>query len=162
MKSRRRSRRPTPRYTSVRPSRRPAVQTRQGAGVTQILLLTHLILLTFTIKDWCLKVRFQKKQSRFASAVFDSVLTPPHQAWHIWRCPWFSVHLETTHEASRGPLKGAVSAQKALQLSWVQDRDEGVAGMSGIEKYPLDEESLVCPPGKPMIFHKKEAKNNLS
>ena len=31
------------------------------------------------------------------------------------QCPCISVVLEATHEASRGPEKGAVSAQKALR-----------------------------------------------
>ena len=63
------------------------------------------------------KCIFNNAQSRFASAVFDDVLGPPLLAWHTRRCPFFSVVPEATHEASRGPLKGAVSAQKALQGS---------------------------------------------
>ena len=54
-------------------------------------------------------------QSRFASVVLDGVLGPPHLAWHIWRCPCFCVVPEATHKASRGPLKGAVSAQKPFK-----------------------------------------------
>ena len=34
-----------------------------------------------------------------------------------WRCPCLYVVPEATHEASQGPLKGAVSAQKALRGS---------------------------------------------
>ena len=52
--------------------------------------------------------------SRFASVVVDCVLGPPRLVRHTWRCPCISVFSEATHEASRGPLKGAVSAQKAL------------------------------------------------
>ena len=44
-------------------------------------------------------------------------------ARHTWRCPCFSVVPEATHEASRGPLKGAVSAQKALQGSETETRE---------------------------------------
>ena len=46
-----------------------------------------------------------------------SQLGPPHLAQHIWRCPCFSVVPEATHEISQGSLKGAVTAQKALQGS---------------------------------------------
>ena len=35
----------------------------------------------------------------------------------FWRCPWFCVVLEATHEARQGPLKGTVSDQKSLQGS---------------------------------------------
>ena len=35
-------------------------------------------------------------------------------AWHTWQNPCFSVVLEARHKASRGPLKGTVSTQKAL------------------------------------------------
>ena len=49
-------------------------------------------------------------QSRFTSAVFDSVLGILSLARHTWRCPCFSVFREATHEASGGPLKVAMSA----------------------------------------------------
>ena len=58
----------------------------------------------------------------FASAVLNGVLVPPSLVRHTWRCPCFSVVPEATHEASRGPLKGAVSAQKALQGSKTETR----------------------------------------
>ena len=54
----------------------------------------------------------------------------------------------------KGPWKGFVSVQKSP--SRVQDRDEGVAGRKGKEKYFLNEGSLICPPGKSTIFYKKE------
>ena len=38
-------------------------------------------------------------------------------------CPCFSVVTEATHQVSRGPLKGAVSAQKALQGSETETRE---------------------------------------
>ena len=37
--------------------------------------------------------------------------------------PWFFVVPEATHKVSQGPLKGAVSAQKALQGSETESRD---------------------------------------
>ena len=45
------------------------------------------------------------------------VLGPPPLARHTWGCPCFCVAPEAMHEASQGPLKGAMSAQKALQES---------------------------------------------
>ena len=47
-------------------------------------------------------------QSRFASVVVDGVLGPPRLAQYTWRCPCISVVPEAIHEASRGPLKGAM------------------------------------------------------
>ena len=52
-----------------------------------------------------------------------------------WRCPCISVVPEATHEASQGPLKGAV----------VRDGDEGVARRNEREKCFPDEGSLICP-----------------
>ena len=40
--------------------------------------------------------------------------------------------------------------------SRVWDRDEGVAGRNGREKYFPEEGSLICFPGKSMIFYKKK------
>ena len=53
------------------------------------------------------------------------------------------------HEASQGPFKGAVSAQKAIQGSETET-SELVVGTE--EKYFPNEGSLICPLGKPMIF----------
>ena len=70
------------------------------------------------------KCVFNKRtMSRFASAVVDGVLGPPRIARHTWRCPCISVVPEATHEASRGPKKGAVSAQKALRGSKTETRE---------------------------------------
>ena len=48
-------------------------------------------------------------------------------SWNLarrtWWCPCISVVPEAMHEASRGPLKGAVSAQKALQGSKTETRE---------------------------------------
>ena len=60
-------------------------------------------------------MRFQQTQSRFASVVVDGALGPPRLAQHTGQCPFFSVVPEAMHEESQGPLKGTVSAQKALQ-----------------------------------------------
>ena len=69
-------------------------------------------------------MRFQQfAQSRFASVVVDSVLGPPRLALHTYWCPCISVVPEATHEASRGPEKGAVSAQKALRGSETETRE---------------------------------------
>ena len=67
--------------------------------------------------------------------------------------PCFSVVLEAKHEASRGPLKGTVPADKSS--SRVQDGDE-VAGRNRREKSFPNAGSSICLPGKLMIFHKKE------
>ena len=61
--------------------------------------------------------------TRFASVVVDGVLGPLRLARHTWRCPCISVVPEATHEASRGPEKGAVSAQKALRGSETETRE---------------------------------------
>ena len=61
-------------------------------------------------------------KSRFASVVVDGVLGPLRLARQTCRCPCISVVLEATHEASWGPLKGSVSAQKALQGSEKETR----------------------------------------
>ena len=50
-----------------------------------------------------------------------------------WRCLCFSVVPEATYEASQGPLKGAMSAQKALQR--VPDGDEGGGGKNAREVF---------------------------
>ena len=62
-------------------------------------------------------------QPRFASVVVDSVLGPPRLARHTYRCPCISVVPEATHEASRRPEKGAVTAQKVLRGSETETRE---------------------------------------
>ena len=59
------------------------------------------------------------QQLRFELAFFDGVLGPPCLAQCTWLCPYVYVVQEATHEVSRGHLKGAVLAQKALQGSWI-------------------------------------------
>ena len=52
------------------------------------------------------------------------VYGPTRLSRHPWQCPCFSVVvLEATDEASQGPLKGALSAQKALQVSETEARE---------------------------------------
>ena len=53
----------------------------------------------------------------------------PRLAQHTCWSTRISVVPEATHESSRGPLKGAVSAQKSPLR--VRDRDEGAAGKNG-------------------------------
>ena len=49
------------------------------------------------------------------SVVVDGVLGPLPLVRHTRGCPCFSIVPEAMHEASRKPLKGAMSAQIALQ-----------------------------------------------
>ena len=56
------------------------------------------------------------------------------------------------------PEKGAVSAQKALQGSETETR-ELLGGTDENSVSPM-RGSLICPPGKSMIFHKKETEKN--
>ena len=69
-------------------------------------------------------------------------------ARHTWWCCCISVVPEATHEASRGPEKGAMSAQKGLQGSETETREL----LGGTE------ENSVSP--MIMIFHKKETEKN--
>ena len=48
------------------------------------------------------------------SIVVDCVQGLPRLARHTRLCPCISVVLEAMHEASQGPLVGAISAQKTL------------------------------------------------
>ena len=65
---------------------------------------------------------------------------------------------QAMHKASWVPLKGTMSAQKALQGS--KSRDEGVAGRNRKDQYFSDKGSLICPPSKSMILHKKGSRKN--
>ena len=71
---------------------------------------------------------------------------PSQLAQHTLWCPCISVVPEATHEASQGPLKVAVSAQKAFQGSETETRELPAA----------TEENSVSPtrgpPGTTMIF----------
>ena len=66
------------------------------------------------------KVRFQQTHNQGLRQLFLTMswdLSAYCLARHIWRCPCRSLVLEAMHQASQGPLKGAVSTQKALQGS---------------------------------------------
>ena len=78
-------------------------------------------------------------QPRFASVVVDGVLVPPRLARHTLRCPCISVVPEATDEASRG------SETETSEL------------LGGKEENSV---SLKGPPGKSMIFYKKETEKN--
>ena len=62
------------------------------------------------------QIGVKKVASRFASSVFDL-------ARNTLLCPSFSVVPEATLKASQGPLKSAMSAQKALQGSKTEARE---------------------------------------
>ena len=57
------------------------------------------------------------------ACVVDCVQGPRRLTLHTCRCPCISVVPEATHEASRGPEKGDVSAQKALRGSETETRE---------------------------------------
>ena len=60
------------------------------------------------------------------------------------------------HEASQGPLKGTVSAQKALQGSESETREL----QGGTEENTVSAMILTCPPGKSMILYQEKTENN--
>ena len=81
-------------------------------------------------------------------------------ARHNVKCPWLSVVTDATHEGRlRDPLKGAKSAHKhrALQGSGTETR-ELPEGTKENNILPI-RKSLICPPGKWMIFSYKKQKN---
>ena len=69
------------------------------------------------------KCVFNKRKIKVCVSWYDGVLGPPRLARHTWRCLCISVVPEATHEASQGPLKGAMSAQKAFQGSETETRE---------------------------------------
>ena len=96
----------------------------RGQRASQVWSLTQFYPVDFSqsrigVKSAC----STNAQSRFALAVLDGLLAPPCLVRHNWRCPCISVVLQATHMASRGSLKGAVSAQKALQGSETETRE---------------------------------------
>ena len=97
-------------------------------------------------------------QSRFASVVVDGVLGPPRLACHTWRCPCISVVPEATHKASRRPMKGAVSAEKALKGSETETREllggmeEMIVSSTRVHWFPLQ--------ANKSFFCKKEKETN--
>ena len=102
-----------------------AADQRPSTGRKKVWSLTQFSSVDFSKSRIVVKKCIFNKnaQSRFASVVVDSVLAPPRVALHTWLCPCISVVPEATHEASRGPEKGAVSAQKALRGSETETRE---------------------------------------
>ena len=94
---------------------------RPGRWSTGLVTNSILFCRLSKIKDCWQKVGFQ--QSRFASLVLDSVCGPLRLVRHTWWCLCISAVPEATHKASRGPLKGAVSAQKGLLYSDTKTRE---------------------------------------
>ena len=94
--------------------------------------------------------QFGMHQLFLHQSLSSGVLEPAASATHPTVYDSFSVVPEEAHESSRGPLKGTVSAQKVLQGSEMETMEL----LGGTEEYS------VCPPGKSMIFHKKETEKN--
>ena len=88
-------------------------------------------------------VGFFYKKGQIKVCILDSILGPSHLVSHTLQCPCFSVVLEATHEASRGPLKCGVSDQKTLQ--WSETETMELLGGMEEKRFP-DEGSLICPP----------------
>ena len=91
----------------------------------QVWSLMYIILLTFTIQDWCKKC-FYKHTIKVCVSCFWWCPGPLRLERHTWHCSYISVVPEATNKACRGPLKGTESAQKSP--SRVRNRDEGVVG----------------------------------
>lgn len=70
--------------------------------------------------------------------------------WHTWWwCPCFSVVPEALHEASPGPLKGTMTAQKAIQGSQMKTREL----MGGMEKKCFPQQRVTdLPSGQIKVF----------
>ena len=94
-------------------------------------------------------MHFQQSHNQgLCQLFFYCVLSPPRLSPHTWLCPRFSGVLKATHEASRGPLKGTVSAQKPLQGSETETRQL----LGGTE------ENSVSPTRGPWFFTKRNKK----
>ena len=79
----------------------------------------------------------------------DCFLGPPSLAQNTWWCTCFSVVLKAIYKANLGPLKGAVSAQKVLQV-W----DELMLG--------TEKESIFLMQGNLLFFPQKGNRKRLS
>ena len=84
-----------------------------GGGGQEACLLIHGTMKTNVLST--------NAHSSFPS---QGIVGPQCLEQHTWRSPSISGVLEIMHEASLGPLKGAVSAQKALQ-GWTRELLEG-------------------------------------
>ena len=99
-------------------------------------------------------VFFTIKQLRFASVQQcpgTSVPSATHQMMSL-----YLFRLRSNPRLDWGPIKGAISAQKALQVSETKTTDL-LGGTTENNKY-RDEGSLICSPGKPKFKKKKSAK----
>ena len=87
------------------------------------------------------------------TVIVDGVLGHLRLARHTWRCPCISVVPEATHEASRGPEKSALSAEKALGGSETETRE--LLGGTEENSVPWWGVIEICPPGKSIIISQK-------
>ena len=92
--------------------------------------------------DQSKKVRFQQTHNQSLRQMFLTAF------WDIRVVP------EGTHEASRGPLKGNVSAQKALQQRQ-QNKGQGSCREER-KRIVFPWQGVICLPGKSKITYKKE------
>ena len=98
------------------------------------------------------------------------------ESWCLGTSALSAAHLNGLHTCSSrsnaqfkfGALKGAVSALKALQGSETETRGVARGCWEELQKIVFsvlfqcfpDQQSLICPPGKSMIFHKNETERN--
>ena len=80
-------------------------------------LVNNSFLLSWFFTNWkqCKNVGYQIRTIKVFVICFIGVPGHPLLAQHTCQCPCISVVLEATLKASQGPLKNALSAQKALQ-----------------------------------------------
>ena len=100
----------------------------QASLVTSLL---NSILLTFHIQVHLCKKRCVYRNTQIKVCISYFWRCPG--TWHTRQSPCFSVVPEATYKASRGPLEGHIVSSKSP--SRVHDRDKGVAGRNGREKY---------------------------
>jgi len=87
---------------------------------------------------------FTKSKSRFASDVLDAVMGPLCPPQHTTLCN------SRSNAQGAGPWRALCQLKNPLN---VQDGDEGFAGRNIGEKCIPDKRSLICPPGKSLIFY---------
>ena len=104
-----------------------------NTAVDQVLSLTRLYSVDFSQK--CI---LNKRLIKVCDNCFFAVLGLTR---HTWQCPCFSGVTYATHEASRGPLKGAVPTSRVWQ--W----DKIVAGMNERKWHFSYTGSLIWAPG---------------
>ena len=91
----------------------------------QVWSLTQFYSVDFSLSWISVEKRVFSKctESRFASAVCDSVLEPLRLSRHTWQYPCFYLVLLAMQEERGRSLKGALSAQKAFQGSETETRE---------------------------------------